>query len=86
MSDPTTRGSASQARQGPTWKRWGLGALIVLFVIVILQNSHETTINVLFFNITMPLIIVLALTALIGALIGYLAPMVRDRRRSSGRP
>ena len=86
MNDPTKSDSASQRRQGPAWKRWGLGALIVLFVIVILQNSQETTINVLFFNTTMPLIIVLALTGLIGALIGYLAPMVTDRRRCPGRP
>ncbi len=86
MSDPTKGVSAGQKGQGPGWKRWGLGALLVLFLIVILQNSQETTINVLFFSTTMPLIIVLVLTALIGALIGYLAPMVRDRRRSSGRP
>lgn len=86
MNDPTKGVSAGPEGQGPAWKRWGLAALLVLFLIVILQNSQETTINVLFFDATMPLIIVLALTALIGALIGYLAPMVRDRRRASGRP
>lgn len=86
MSDPTKAGSTDRNQAGPAWKRWGLIALIVLFLIVIFQNSQETTINLLFFSTTMPLIIVLVLAALVGALIGYLAPMLRNRGRASGGP
>lgn len=86
MSDPTRAGSTGKGGEAPAWKRWGLIALIVLFLIVIFQNSQETTVNLLFFSTTMPLIIVLVLAALVGALIGYLVPMVRHRRRASGGP
>ena len=82
MSDPTRAGGDAREAEGPAWKRWGLIALVVLFLIVIFQNSQETTINLLFFSTTMPLIIILVLSALVGALIGYFLPMVRDRRRS----
>ena len=83
MSDPTRAGSAEGDGNGPAWKRWGLIALVVLFLIVIFQNSQETTVNLLFFSTTMPLIIVLVLAAVVGALIGYLFPMIRNRQRSS---
>lgn len=83
VSDPTRTGSAGAEREGPAWKRWGLVVLIVLFLIVIFQNSQETTVNLLFFSTTMPLIIVLVLAAVVGALIGYLFPMIRGRQRSS---
>jgi uncharacterized integral membrane protein len=56
--------------------------LIALVLIVALQNSQKVKVDVLFLNVSAPLIVILLVTAAIGALIGYLAPVVRRHRRA----
>ena len=68
-------------RKETNWRTWGIGALIALVLIVALQNSQEVSVDVLFLNVTAPLIVILLVAVAVGALIGYLAPVVRRHRR-----
>jgi uncharacterized integral membrane protein len=63
------------------WRAWVVGILSALVLIVALQNSQEVTFEVLSASIQAPLIVVILLAVGIGALIGYIAPLVRRHRR-----
>jgi len=63
------------------WRGWLVGILSALILIVALQNSQEVSFEVLFASFNAPLIVVILLAAAIGALIGYIAPLVRRHRR-----
>ena len=67
------------------WRGWAVGILIALVAIVCLQNSQEVRVDVLFVNVNAPLIVILLAAVAIGALIGYVAPLVwRHRREERG--
>jgi uncharacterized integral membrane protein len=67
-------------RQGTNWKGWAMLVLVVLLLIFVIQNSQEVSIDFLFFtSVSTPLILALVFSALLGALIGWLAPRVRRR-------
>ena len=63
------------------WRAWAVGALVALVAIVALQNSQEVRVDVLFVTVNAPLIVTLLAAVTIGALIGYVAPVVRRHRR-----
>lgn len=63
------------------WRGWAVAALIALVVIVALQNSQQVRVDVLFLTIDAPLIVILLAAVAVGALIGYVAPLVRRHRR-----
>jgi uncharacterized integral membrane protein len=67
------------------WRGWVVGILIALVAIVCLQNSQEVRVDVLFVNVNAPLIVILLAAVAIGALIGYVAPLVRRHRRNDER-
>jgi uncharacterized integral membrane protein len=64
------------------WRAWLVGILSALVLIVALQNSQEVSFEVLFASFHAPLIVVILLATAIGVLIGYIAPLVRRRRRA----
>ena len=64
-----------------SWRPWALGVAVLLVVILIAQNSQEVKVKFLFVNTTTPLIFALVISALLGALIGWLGPRVRRRER-----
>lgn len=68
-----------------SWRTWAVGVLIALVLIVALQNSQQVRVDVLFVTIDAPLIITLLVAVAIGALIGYVAPVVRRHRRDARR-
>ncbi len=68
-----------------SWRTWAVGALIALVLIVALQNSQQVRVDVLFVTIDAPLIITLLVAVAVGALIGYVAPVVRRHRRDERR-
>jgi uncharacterized integral membrane protein len=74
-----------QERKSINWRAWITGILVLLVVIVCLQNSQKVSVEVLFASFDAPLIIVLAIFALLGAFIGYIAPVVRRHRREEKR-
>lgn len=65
------------------WRAWIVGVLVAIVVIVALQNSQQVRVDVLFITVDAPLIITLLAAVAIGALIGYVTPLVR-RHRSRG--
>ncbi len=67
------------------WRAWGVGILIALVVIVALQNSQQVKVDVLFITLDAPLIVTLLVAVAIGALIGYVAPLIRRHRRDERR-
>ena len=70
-----------QEKKPVNWRAWLVGILSALVLIVALQNSQEVSFDVLFASFTAPLIVVILLAALVGALIGYVAPLVRRHHR-----
>lgn len=75
-----------EGREGTNWRAWGIGVLIALVLIVALQNSQEVHVDVLFLSVNAPLIVTLLVAVAIGALIGYVAPVLRRHRRDERRP
>lgn len=71
-----------QAKEA-NWRGWGIGVLIALVVIVCLQNSQEVHVDVLFLSVNAPLIVILLVAVGVGAVIGYVGPVVRRHRRDS---
>lgn len=63
------------------WRSWAVGVLVALVLIVALQNSQQVRIDVLFMTFDAPLIVSLLVAVAIGAVIGYVAPLVRRHHR-----
>lgn len=63
------------------WRGWVAVALGALVLIVALQNSQQVDVNVLMVNLSAPLIVVILAAAGIGAVVGYVAPLVRKHHR-----
>jgi uncharacterized integral membrane protein len=71
----------SKESKPTNWRAWAVGVLVALVVIVALQNSQQVRVDVLFVTVDAPLIITLLAAVAIGALIGYVAPLIRRHRR-----
>lgn len=72
----------SQPKQR-NWRSWALGAAVLVAIIFIFQNSQKVKVKFLFIDTTTPLIFALLIAAILGAVIGYVGPLVRQRRRSA---
>ena len=68
-------------RKTTNWRGWVVGILVALVVIVCLQNSQQVRVDVLFVTLDAPLIVTLLAAVAIGALIGYVAPLVLHPHR-----
>ena len=75
------RGDLQPQDKGTNWRAWGLGVIVVLVLIFILQNSQSVRVKFLFFDASMPLIFALLITVVVGMIIGYVWPVVRRHRR-----
>ena len=64
------------------WRAWIVGFLVAIVVIVALQNSQQVSVEVLFASFNAPLIVMLLIFAALGAMIGYIAPLVLRHRRT----
>ena len=63
------------------WRLWVVLVLAALVLVVALQNSQQVDVDVLMVNLTAPLIVVILVAAGIGAVVGYVAPLVRRHHR-----
>jgi uncharacterized integral membrane protein len=73
-------------RKPTNWRAWIVGGLVALVLIVALQNSQQTSVEVLFASFNAPLIVVILVSAALGALIGWAAPVLRRHRRLQRAP
>jgi uncharacterized integral membrane protein len=71
----------NEQKQGTNWRAWAIGVLIALVAIVALQNTQEVEVEVLFVETRAPLIATLLIAIGVGAVIGYVAPLVLRHRR-----
>lgn len=71
----------SEQKKPVNWRAWIVGMLVAVVVIIALQNSQQVRVDVLFITVDAPLIITLLAAVAIGALIGYVAPLIRRHRR-----
>jgi len=55
--------------------------LVVLFLIILAQNTHVTELRLLFWSIEMSQIILIAFTLVGGFIVGYLVAMLTRRAR-----
>jgi len=78
-------GCVSEQKKPVNWRAWIVGTLVAIVLIVCLQNSQQVRVDVLFITVDAPLIITLLAAVAIGALIGYVAPLVRRHRRDEAR-
>jgi uncharacterized integral membrane protein len=78
-------GRVSEQKKPVNWRAWIVGVLVAIVVIVALQNSQQVRVDVLFITVDAPLIITLLAAVAIGALIGYVAPLVRRHRRDEAK-
>lgn len=70
-----------QEKKPVNWRAWAIGTLIALVLIVALQNSQQVSFEVLFASFNAPLIVIILVSVLIGAVIGYAFPVLRRHRR-----
>ncbi len=75
-----------QERKGVNWRGWALGILSALVLIVCLQNSQQVSVEILFISTEAPLIVILLVAVAVGALIGYVTPVLRRHRREERAP
>lgn len=75
----------TEQKQGVNWRAWMIGILVALAVIVALQNAQDADLDILFISTTAPLIVILLVFLGIGAVIGYVGPLVRRHRREERR-
>jgi uncharacterized integral membrane protein len=71
-----------ETRPQPTqrnWRAWALGVAVLVALIFIAQNSQKVKVKFLFVDTTTPLIFALLIAAILGAVIGYVGPLVRRR-------
>ena len=71
----------NEGQKQTNWRTWAVGIAIALVLIVCLQNSQNVRVDVLFVTVNAPLIVTLLAAVAIGALIGYVAPVIRRHRR-----
>ena len=82
MAEPHERRPQAQQRN---WRSWALGIAVLLAIVFIAQNSQEVKVKFLFVDTTTPLIFALLIAAILGAVIGYVGPLVSQRRRGTER-
>jgi len=66
------------------FKKIIIGILVVLFAIVLFQNTQVITVKFLFWEVQMAQILILLLSALLGFAIGYILLHIRGRRKRRG--
>lgn len=79
MAEPHELRSPPKQR---SWRTWALWAAVIVALIFIAQNSQKVKVKFLFIDTTTPLIFALLIAALLGVVIGYVGPLVRQRHRA----
>ena len=82
-NQPVASGATPSERRGFIWTPrlivWTI--ILVVLLLFILQNFNERPINILFWDFTAPLSVILLIFSVAGYLLGWLRPHFRPRRR-----
>lgn len=80
-SEPTTEAVREYRGTGIIWSAVGLLTAIALFVVIAFQNTHDVAFEFLWFDVTTPLSLVLAITFGLALVLGEVIGFVWRRRR-----
>ena len=81
-SRPGTPPVPRKRSSNPGWRTYVAGAVALLVLVFVIQNSQKVDVDFIFATTSTPLFFVIVISAALGALIGWLLPHVRrDRRR-----
>jgi uncharacterized integral membrane protein len=69
-------------KRGTNWKTWAIGTATVVLLIFVALNFQTVEVNFLFGTTKTPLIFALLIAAALGALVGWLLPVVRRGRKA----
>jgi uncharacterized integral membrane protein len=78
-ADPTRE--PASGKDDRKWRSYLAGAIALLALIFVLQNTDETRVKFLFAETELPLFFALVISIALGAAIGWLAPRVRRGSR-----
>jgi uncharacterized integral membrane protein len=73
-------------KRGTSWKTWAIGTAIVLLLIFVALNFQKVEVNFIVGTTQTPLIFALLIAAGLGALVGWLLPVVRRSRKADQPP
>lgn len=79
---PDEGGEWMERREGPGGIAILLIVVVVLLLIFVLQNTNEADVNFLFWDASVPLWIVIGISAVLGFVAGWLARRARVRART----
>lgn len=71
----------AQRTEGTQWKRWAIGIAALALIVLVAQNSQKVEVNFFFAETQTPLVFALVVAAILGGLVGWLAPRVRRHGR-----
>jgi uncharacterized integral membrane protein len=75
----------TEEKKGVNWRAWVIGVAAVALVIFVALNSRQVKVNFIVGTAETPLIFALLIAAVLGAIIGYVGPLVRRHRREGRR-
>jgi uncharacterized integral membrane protein len=61
------------------WKKWVAAIAAIALLILIVQNSQKVEVNFFFASTETPLVFALLIAGILGALVGWLTPRVRQK-------
>jgi uncharacterized integral membrane protein len=86
VADPTQSPQGGRVtKEGTSWRQWLFWTAVVLLAVIVLQNLQEVHVDILFLSTKAPLIVLLLVAAALGAVIGYVTPVLRRHRRDQRR-
>jgi uncharacterized integral membrane protein len=75
----------TEEKKGLSWRAWVIGVAVALLILFVALNSHQVKVNFIVGSAQTPLIFALLIAAALGAVIGYVGPLVRRHRREERR-
>ena len=75
-------GGVQPVREGPNPKLIVAGVIAIVLVIFAIQNAEDANISMMFWDLNVPVYVVIAVTALLGFVAGWLLGRGSGRRRA----
>jgi uncharacterized integral membrane protein len=83
--DQGARGDWVERREGPSGKLIGLGVVVLLLLVFVVQNTDEADVDLFLWDAVLPIWLVIVIAAVLGLVAGWILGRVgRKRRRDAG--